>query len=326
MSERKEPSPLCYKLPPIEYYGAVLVFNKQRLSQLGLSLAYFPLPTSSAIIAVGSDGKLERHPQSKTELVVVVPSNGDKGSRLSKNLSRYLHHIVKDSSFDFPFNGVLEYKVVGNPASPPLSYFLGRESSVYPDRIMNSQLVAGDEGLFTKLRQQVLEEIGDEGPLGKRIRRKMRQQLKDYKRAQWTGYYRQKMIFDLQENLQFYNEANDDMRTGFKMSHLRSVQRKLDILTAASVQRGLLPINPQTVRNLPTNTRDRLDYFSELINFNVNELAEAYLWFLQRYHQIQECYKNKRTAVSLEFDRGLFDRYNQVINQFVNQRIEDLIK
>lgn len=318
----------CYQsLLPVEYGGLVKISNEQRLSELRLLLNYFFLPSSAAIIVVGSDGKLERHPQSKTELVVLV-TNEDEGLKLSRELTEYFHSIGEDSCFGLSSKDLPEYKIVGSQAFP-VSYFLGRKDSVYPDRALNSQLIVGDEELFIKLRQQALEEISDEGHLGKRIREKMKKQLGDYRNARRTGYYRGRMIFNLDSNLQFYNEAEDDMRTGFKTSHLRAVQRQLDLVTSRGIRKRLIVINQETIQNLPTNTEERLYYFAKLgiiTGINIDEIAEAYLWFLQRYHEVQEYYKNRKTVVSLEFDRELFDRYNGVISQFVNQPIENLIR
>jgi len=168
-----------YTLSPLEYAGAVEAINHNNLRDLQDTLKDFPLQsTNFCVIVMGSDGKLERHPQSKTELVFLQRTQEDD---LASNFSEwYKKNFACDFTEHFEFDphtklpGV--YTIEGNT---PLSFAYGDPNAIYPDIILNSQIVFGERNVLQEAKQKVLAETTQDDKLGKRIRRILREQIKE---------------------------------------------------------------------------------------------------------------------------------------------------
>lgn len=300
-------------LNPLEYYGLVTGgINFNQLSDLSGLLEGLELPGRAVIAAVGSDGKLERHTQSRTELVVI---QADSSLRCEEYLKEFFQPTRYGELFDVDDNGRIDTKSFNEAVQ--FSYARGDRNSIYPDRVLNSVPVypTTEEALtlHTEARKKVLEEMSSD----KRTRDEMKTQLRTYKRSMNTGEFRRVPTFDEAESLQYYSELWPDYAVGFKSSFLRAVQRKLDLLT---LQLDGQKSWQDVARTMPTTTNGRLNYLAEagIVAPDVTATTkEAYAWFLQRYHHIQEAYKQTGAPVALPFDPEAFAAYRQSIDRFV---------
>ncbi len=319
MKEREKKLNPFTDLNPIEYRGLLIAVNLNYQEELRESLPPFLGEKLSGICLIlpGSDGKKERHCQSKTEIIVL----GSVEYLLQKTRdilgSSTNQHSLSEGNI---YAGLPEIKLLSDGSNNYLSYTYGNPKSVYPDRILHSAFLLGDEELYRRAKLEVLEEL-KKPEIGK----EMKHQLKSYRKAIETGFYRDQRIFDTEKGVQYYEENDDPklLRLGFKQAFLRTVQRKLDLLT----RRGLLSdqdlaneIKNRYLSGL-SNTLVRIKFLSALgliPQEMVMPLIEAYYWFLQRYHEAQEQYKNTREQVELPFDRKLFDKHRETVLDFLH--------
>lgn len=305
---------IAYKLNLQEYDGLLRCMNEDNIIRLHKMMPRISTG-NICIVAVGSDGKLERHSQSKTELAVFADST-EKGLKQAKVLSDYLKNHYPNEHFDFEPVNIPEYKTVGK--TNILSYAYNDSSRTYPDRVINTVLIKGDPNIYQQARLQALTEIGRPDPIGKRIREKMKKQIFDHRTACTSGLFRSARIFDPNQFLQFYDEKQNIY--GFKASFLRVVQRKLDLITANSIlDHKLTP--KKIVSDLPTYTIERIKYLGDngiIDQALVDDLSDAYIWFLQRYHEAQQMYKDHKQGVMVKFNPELFNKYRKTILDFVS--------
>lgn len=306
-------------LNPFEYQGLLMTINSNYQEELRRSLS--PLLKRKLIgiclILPGSDGKQERHCQSKTEIVILA-AEGDSALKIRDILVK----LLKERSFSFEgdiYTGLPEIKLLLDNQDNYLSYAYGDLNLVYPDRVIHSTLFLGDKILHQRAKLKALEELKDQ-----KIKKKLIEQLRSYRRAIETGFYRHQQIFNGEKGVQYYEE-NDEfklLRLGFKSAFLRAVQRKLDLLT----RKGLIfnreleeKIKNRYLSGL-SNTLERIEFLSAL-GLIPQEMAipliEAYYWFLQRYHEAQDQYKKTRQLVELPFDLEIFNKHQKTILDFL---------
>lgn len=297
---------VVYNLNPMEYRGSLEVLNdvylaecQERVGALQRSVESY----GACIIAVGSDGKRERHPQSKTELVFV--QGQDSKDSLSPEMIVKTFNSKSRTSFQVLFDtGNDNLPSVLKIGKDTLSFALHDSHLVFPDRVLNSTFILGNHNVFVEARRIVATELALTPGLSGKIRRDMRNQIKNYRKNALSGLSRNVKCFD--EENQYYDERNNPGKFGFKHSFLRTTQRFLDIKTQESIQRGTININQ--IDTLPVNTADRIDYFG------LDEsLGEAYIWFLQRYHCIQEEYKQRRNLTKIPYDKEKFAENKDII-------------
>lgn len=309
----------CFReLTPVEYTGLVDVINRNSRDDLRASLYGFEFDSENTALAVaGSDGKLERHPQSKTELVVF--SRKSEGN-LAEDLTRWFQRTHKRpyaEVFDtYAPTQLPELKVTGKDV---LSYAFNQSDLVYPDRTLNTQIIAGNPEVLTEAKRQVFIEISEDTPQGRRIRRKMNEdQLRQYRRSLVTGMVHGHLCFTEESPLQLYNEDPNNYSTGFKVPALRSVQRVLDIRLARALNLGLITIDKALT--MPSNTHARIEWFSRVEQKPLSsDIYNAYGWFLQKYHCAQESYKEAREGVAIAYDKKTFNRYRDVVLEFTDK-------
>ncbi len=300
--------------------------NNQYLEQLRMDMQGAPLAPTQCLIVVGSDGKRERHKQSKTDLVVVeqphsdnLPIDGFVAWYGSVHPKQPFHEV-----FDLHSERMPQVASLGNP-DVPVSYayphLYRQPARIYPDRILNSMLVGGSDEVFKDARRQVLHEMTDIGKPSRYIREEMAMQLKHYRKAIASGTFRDIDVFSTDPPLQFYDENPVSYSMGFKIPFLRSVQRYLDIVTTVAIRAGRLDLD-EAVDTLPTSTVDRLNFMMNLgilpANATTEKIRDSYLWFLQQYHYAQELYKGNREPVSLLFDQEVFKSHQAVVIEFTS--------
>lgn len=295
-----------YQLGPMEYKEYLSDLNDSYLRETRqklLPIENFLIQRDLCAIVVGSDGKKERHPQSKIE-VMYVQSEG-KGDIITPSViaSTFIETTGKRYSdvFDVEINGSPVSARIGTDV---LSYVLGDQNRIYPDRILNSRFVLGDQDIHKKAKRTVLEEMNMD-ILRRKIRKAMNEQSSRHLKSCITGISRGETCFD--EHNQFYDERNKPGKFGFKHAFVRLVQRKLDLRTQELMKEGQMTIEEMSC--LPTNTADKLMFFK---SYNQDTPA-AYLWFLQRYHELQEVYKARRDLSALDFDSYDFRQCSEII-------------
>jgi len=298
---REKLGSFCYSLSEDEYWGLLktITANWQgriRRDLTALSCLELLQKNCFCFALPGSDGKRERHPQSKTELILLLER---KDPLLMERAKREVGEIKREGL------GSLEVKIVGKEGGP-LSFYDNQPQHVYPDRVLNSCFLMGDYDLYVEARRQVLEEMKE-----RKVKKKMKDQLRQHKKAIETGFYRGRVVFSEKEGRQYYFESPDpkELRFGFKISFLRAVQRKLDLLTSNLAENendlGLL------AESLPSNTVERISFFAKrgLIPEDfASRLQKAYLWFLENYHCAQEAFlrSGRRQVVAVPFDKDRF--------------------
>lgn len=303
-----------YDLPVEEYWGLVQTVNQRTLENYSDLFSAVTMDLHQAVVLVGSDGKRERHSQSKTEFVILTerPDVHEAAHILTDKLLEGEFPI----HFELGPDGRIEVKCLSDDAC--LSYAYGDPNRVYPDRSLNSTRVTGSEETFRKARVHVLAEMTSGNEISGRIQERMREQLRQHRQTMRTGQYRGVPVFSPEIAVQYYDE-HPPYRYGFKMGFLRAVQRKLDLLTVRMVESSRGTIDGLAER-LPVTTPDRIGFFTQsgMIPRDLEEpLCEAYLWFLREYHRIQERYKNTQRAVETTFPRSIMQEHGRVIHEFV---------
>lgn len=304
-----------YDLKPIEYLGLVENINQGNIARYRQIMKPLKLDADQCLVIIGSDGKLERHPQSKTEFVIF--QNQEKHS---VTYNQVLYFVMQQIfRLDPDPKRRIEIKTICDDEDILLSYTYGNNDIVYPDRTINSIFIRGNVSTYIAARKKVFIEISSNEPKSRRIREKMEDQLRQYKRAMKTGVYRNTPIFNLKLGKQFYRET-PPLTLGFKPAFIRAVQRKLDIFTARGIRGGNLNIHELNTL-FPTATYEKLVVLHKKGILNsalAMQTGEAYGWFLREYHRAQEYYKLHRIPVIVEFNPEEFQNYAEIIEKFAN--------
>jgi len=314
----------CFKLAPLEYAnyladmnGGFIQKNRETLEPI----SDFLKENGICAIAVGSDGKGEKHNQSSTEIIYVQDQDRKQRLNLNEIVNKFESETGGKEYKNFFFvgeNGIPKGMIIGQHI---LSLVDGISTLTYPDRVLNSMFVCGNELLYQDARKTVAIEMGQTPKLSRKIRGEIRRQIKNYISTCKTGISRGVVCFDKEK--QYYDENKNPGEYGFKHSHLRLTQRELDLITQTFIRDKKINVS-EDIRYLPTRTIDRINYFFK----KEISLTEAYLWFLQRYHEIQELYKNEKEPVSLEYDHYVFNLCSEIIlksgeNVLINDNLKN---
>jgi len=302
-------------LTAVEYFGLVEAVNENYLFDFRQELADFQSPGDFCIITTGSDGKKERHIQSKTEFIILQNAeySGDLGQEFTAWYEARSGSSVADVFDVHSKTGVPEVKRLGQDT---LSYAEGNADLVYPDRILNSTFVMGNPELQNQARASVLAEMTDVSDDGRRTRDRIRAQMRQYLRCLEIGYYYKSVVFQVDQPAQYYDERKETYTLGFKVPGIRTVQRALDVITIKSLQHQL--ISPEEALMLPANTVGRLNGLADAgILRDISGVTKGYEWFLQQYHLAQETFKASQVGVSVPFGLPTFLQHKAAVLQFV---------
>lgn len=318
--ESNEVQPIPYQLPLMDYHGLVKTLNEQCHGEITELLDRLPFKEDEVCVVVfGSDGKLERHPQSRTQLLFIQGATQTISPETILTSFKEANGMQYKDCFEASYIDSLPSVRTLKEEGQPLSYSYRNPDLVYPDQVLNAQPVWGNKSLYIQARAQVLEEISS-SPYSRRISDHLKDQLRNHKKAMASGVSRGVVEFTVDPPVQYYSESGKVFAQGFKHSFLRAVQRKLDLLTAELVKKKIVDID-QLAKDLPTNTVEKIDYFAGKVNLkDPLQVQEAYLWFLQRYHEIQELCKDQDKAVSLPFDPVSFEKHKKVIDNFLTEQ------
>ena len=304
---------------PKEYDRLIKAKNKNNIARVAKDLENYPMNEGICFAVTGSDGKLERHLQSKTELIIFLQKISSPYES-AKEFSKWYEEAhgapigtfyVVDKKIGLP-----ETKIISNDT--PLSYFWGEEATIYPDRTLNATFVSGNQKLLNSAKQQVLEEATADNKVGQIIRKKMKGQLKNYRINLEKGVFHNSQTFTVNVDppLQYYNENPESYTVGFKTSALRATQRETDLLTIHAIRSGALSIKEASL--FPTNTVERINELKEnQIIPKELPIDISYRWFLQKYHLAQEKYRTSLSPVAAPFSKGEFMQHKQVVLKYL---------
>lgn len=302
------------QLTPIEYGGLILSTNENRREELKVIFADFPLHSQACLVLTGSDGKQERQTRSKTEISLWQYPNATHTDHDLIDWYNDYFGLAYPDAFDSQRGEKIDLKTIGG--NQVLSFAFQDSSLVYPDRMLNASYLTGNEDVYVSGRKAILEELGKNDEVSKRIRRKMVEQLKNYNRAGDKGY-NGSPTFTLDPPIQFYDWEN--RITGFKMPVLRLVQRFLDLKTLDAVKSGRLDPNV-AAGEIPTFTIKRMGYLGCRGLAPLHSEAKAsYLWFLQQYNFAQEKHCIDGNLVRLPFNIEEYRKHISILSKYVKR-------
>lgn len=294
--------------------------NERYLAELRMQFTDFILPLDACVVALGSDGKKERHIQSKTELLIITREGKPT---LSEELKSYVYNITGkpyESQFD-SFGGEIEVKSLSQetPFSFAFSEKFTRPHLIFPDRVLNTQIVVGSGEVHHDARLRVIKEMGRRNALGHKIRERIKRQIMESVHSVSTGRLRKEVAFTHsdtgeQPSLQFYDENPSSYTTGFKGPFLRGAQRSVDLITARLILDG--SITPEELtKTFPTPTIDRMQYLRRRnVQFASPSIEDSFAWFLQEYHNAQEAYRNNpHETAKVPFEYSQFQAHSREV-------------
>src|SRR3989344_7450217 len=242
----------------ITYVRRLEVYNQhlQREIQRSLESLWDGQPEHFAVATSGSDGRFEKAPQSKMEVILLHDASFD-----SREISIRLKELIRacpDILWDID-----ESKPLGD-SSKPISGYHGDSTKLYPTRMFDAELLSGNPAVFLGgLEQQERELLA---PIGEKCFDNMVQRRKDSLGIMRTGSknFRGKPIvhFDLGQGFSYYTNPHltDGGAGSFKFGPLRAVQYRLasDLISAyRTAARAGKPL-PFTLDDIPKNIHERL--------------------------------------------------------------------
>lgn len=281
----------------------------EKTKQLLLPLREWLEENQAIAVVTGSDGRGEKGYRSKTEVVFIQDENPKRIVTPTEVSQFFIEKNGKDFSEVFD-TCLSKGPIILKIGRDKLSMVDNDSNRIYPDRVLCSKLVIGDEEIHKKAKEVTLIESSLTKGLSGKIRKALRSQRGDYLKTCQTGVSRNQRCFDEQQ--QYYRDDQKGVY-GFKHGFIRLVQRDIDLRIQGLVRDQVISVQEAIV--IPNGTVDRLTYLLE----NSENIIEAYLWFLQNYHNIQRNYMNGRTDLaSLEFDPYILrECFNEI------KRLED---
>ncbi len=259
-----------------------------------------------AIVATGSDGRKEKGSGSLVEPVIIHDSAPDKALRYVEESLRCVR-LWEQTPLSLAAG--VECKDLGN-AKTVFSFAYGRKGLVFPQRLLDTQLLYGSVELLRKAKARMASEW-----LGQRWKT-IRDPLADIKRhyrksalsgqQHWKGHCVVNYDFACAQTYYFDDPASGAMVRGFKNGPLRYVQVGLVLGLARWV--SCHPAHAEKIASeWPSSTFERLEFMADA-KMNkpprtvLDELAEHYLYFLKRYHDGARAASQGHPA--LPFDAG----------------------
>lgn len=242
-----------------------------------------------AFTSTGSDGRLEKGPQSKIEVVVYEDDSGVKDLSAVEG--------VINEKFGNIF-GVPEIKRIGHGS---ISGFGGNPGNCYPTRVLDSKFLYGNPAFLRDAFKQLTCEF--EITTGKRLLDNFSEKVRRAKKVSRGGkdiFKGQEVInFDLDSGVAFYDCENTNLvfRGSFKYGPLRAVQYGLTYELMKKIRNG--EINHDFLDHMPQNICERLFFLetegkTQLAHEELENLADNYKYFLWAYHCSQEAWRTER--------------------------------
>lgn len=264
------------------------------------------------LATTGSDGRLEKGPQSKIEIVVI--GRGDYREKAKPALD-----LIQNGLDGGLFHPDLEFKTLDELF---IAGYNGDIGKAYPTRVSDARFLYGNCGVLVGAYRQLFSELSMKEE-GKSIldsmvygRRRARQISETGK-----GLFKKQEIthFDLDEGVAFYDceHVNSTHRGSFKFGPLRLVQYGLAVDLIRHIRDKNFDLD--LLEHMPTNTVDRLNFFetegrSGLSQEEIEDLSDCYKFFLHQYHLAQEAWRADKS------NKTFFDRDE------VKVRLDDVVR
>jgi|GEM_PF-5212981 len=285
-----EPHPNYIDLSPHKYSQLLENINSVRrddLTNLLQQIMDTP-PKDLCAVVVGSDGKQERHAQSRTEMVFI---SQEHYPHIQQVLRELLAPYQGSHHLEFDYHGLPGYWWMGQES--PFAYQYQLPDKIYPGFILNSIPIFGFNDTFYAMRKRVFQELCGPIPIARKINHAMRKQLKEHRRTIKTGKSGTKTYFNQEDGTIFYDDRNHVL--GLKGSFIRGIQRAVGLHVVKLVNDDPSIIT-DLVKSFPSRTIDRIAFLHSVgaIPESMRDTTiEAYNWSLQMHHVIQEMFKNE---------------------------------
>jgi hypothetical protein len=293
----------------LDYYNHIINYNMDILAYSKKELkSHFGERDDVCIATVGSDARLEKGPQSLTELVVFFEKEiHDMGSALSFIFDVKSFMDKEQSVYFFDY---VDFKNITNDRMAEFHHKKGtpNEQRLFsPNRMFDARYLYGNMDILQQAKQKFIEELKDPN-YGTSIKDKVRKRVREHRKVCETGMqeYKDKsrLNFDLESGIAFFNPKG--MVWSFKIGPLRLVQYALVRDLIKTVRSDSFDGN---IQNLPYNTVKKLEYLNVrhrilLEEQELQRLKDHYKYFVWLYHISQEAYR-KENQREIAFDKAL---------------------
>ena len=278
------------------------LLNKRASDQLILDSS---LLNEICIAATGSDGRLEKGPLSPLELIIF-----SRNSEYANQVSTIINSLNFDQ-FTIIDHASTERKIVGGTS--PLSYAMNDEKKVFPSRIFDSVVLAGDPKILLDAKKELVLELANINRIFEYVqgKKKSARRVMESGQQEWKG---QNIVhYDLTNGIAFLNNQNsgdiESKSRSFKMGPLRYVQYSIEQHLLGKIRgfvaNGKTEMAVGLLTDLPTPTVEKLKFLSEnkLLNLKGSVLSEAiecYLAFLELYHISENLCQNNQTEFKFD--------------------------
>lgn len=263
------------------------------------------------ILTTGSDGRLEKGPQSLMEFMLLRESSRDNLKPLKDVLDSDLNEGFYDPIF--------ESKTLGKQV---ISAYKGDIDRIFPTRVFDMRFIHGNPDLVFKAHKQIYSEL--KSTLGGKILNKVRKDARHARHLSESGSSRVKgqeiTHFDIDSGASYFDLVGNQVLVGsFKFGPLRLVQYRL----ASEIIQSVIDEDANSyldmVYHFPTNTVERLHFLevenlSGLSHQEVEILSDCYKYFLWQYHLSQEKWRTEG------------EKRTQFDTKEVQERLKDTIK
>ncbi|HLG24442.1 MAG TPA: hypothetical protein VI564_05940 [Candidatus Nanoarchaeia archaeon] len=273
------------------YYGSLHIFNEslQKTMSKFLGFMKYGFQEHYALTATGSDGRFEKGPQSKIEILMLKK----EGSEFDEEI-REFEDKLKHPPFAYFFDS-LEVK---NLDSHTLSYFRNDPKRVHPTRMFDMRFLGGNRALMEEAYNVLFREITEEE--GARIRHYVRDSKdiakKVMKRGKQSFGGETFTHYDLESGIAYYGPRENErgMFTSFKNGPLRYIQYEF----ADELIKYLRSTQDEgALHNLPKGTIERFlmlepGVTTKLSPSEISDIVDNYAYFLHLLHMSEFKYRN----------------------------------
>ncbi len=260
---------------------------------------YSALIDHSCIVAVGSDGRLEKGHFSPLEVSIYHRGSVDLGPLLTA-----VQPLVATNGKSLLKEMQPETK---NVSTDRMCVAYDDPMRVYPSRLFDGYVLFGSADLFTEAKNRLVAECVA-GAISSFIttRKKISKKTMNTGKQMWKG--NEILHYDLATGVAYFRNTDEGIQIrSFKAGPLRYVQASVEQAIVASI-RGLarragVAAATEFALNLPTPTVEKLTFLFDLKHLrltpsSLSEVVDCYLSFLQLYHLSEERYRANIYSIS----------------------------
>ena len=300
-----------------EYSQNIAKSNRRSIDKIReiLSENRFPSGPDFIYCTTGSDGRLEKGPDSELELLLLHKDHPSPDDAVKQA------RIVLKSRFPEAIREESEIRNLNDPERSLSEYTIGDSGRdrrmLIPTRITDAFGIYGNPEILTYAKETLADELKSDDKLRKKVRehitsmRKMARQVTETGKSRFRGIPQN--FFDVERGISFYLREGE-YQESFKLGPLRLVQYTLssDFAKRTADDRSV------PASEMPTNISERLSYLQSeglttLSPEETGDLADCYQYFLWQYHRSQENFRLNGQSVT-EFDsKEVRERLNAVL-------------